>query len=191
MGIKRRHNFFMLYNLDCLNRETLFFNTRSRIFPGCMRKLVIKIKGVSSPDLNDLKMKNMLVKKMLPLITLFLFFLSCNDKNNTPPPDTASDITITQPATGLTFLNGSVIQVRGVIIDNNGISAAKIEIRNKTTGALYFGQQTPTPYVTYYNFSWDWTVTGITAVTPAVIKITCIDKYNYEVSEEIDINLSN
>lgn len=131
-------------------------------------------------------------KYFLPLLSVMLFFfLSCNNKNNAPPPDTASDISITQPAAGIIHLNGSVLQIRGVIIDLNGIASAKVEVRNKATGALYFGQNTPTPYVTYYNFSWDWTVTGITAVTPAVLKITCIDKYGYEVSKEMDITLSN
>lgn len=124
------------------------------------------------------------------LLMSAVLFAGCNKKDN-KPPDTPSAITISTPNAGTIFVNGGVMHVSGTIIDNNGMAFAKIEIRNKNTGAVYYQQNQATPYAVFYNFDWNWTVTGITTLTPATIKITSTDKYDYQVSKEIDVMLDN
>ena len=128
-------------------------------------------------------------------ISLALISFSCNksssNNNSTPPADTPSDITIDFPNTGVIYTNGFNLVVSGIIIDNNTVTTAKVEIKNKTTGAVFFQQTSAAGNIALYRFSWNWIVTGITVNTPATVKITATDFYNNVVSKEMDITLAN
>lgn len=75
--------------------------------------------------------------------------------------------------------------------DNNGLSTARVEIRNKTTTALLYQQSSTTGSVSFYRFLWNWTITGITTTTIATVKIVARDKQSNEISREIDVTLDN
>ena len=129
------------------------------------------------------------------LIFVSLSSLTCSKKSssnsNPPPADSPSDIQIDFPHTGVIYTNGFPLVVSGIIIDNNTVASAKVEIKNKNTGAIYYQQTSSAGNIALYRFSWSWTVAGITVTTPATVKITSTDYYNYQVSKEIDITLDN
>ncbi len=130
------------------------------------------------------------------ILFIFVSFISLNCKksssnSNPPPADSPSDIQIDFPHTGVTYTNVFPLVVSGIIIDNNTVATAKVEIKNKTTGAVLFQQTSSAGNIALYRFSWNWTVTGITVTTPATVKITSTDFYNYQVSKELDITLDN
>jgi hypothetical protein len=124
-----------------------------------------------------------------------LFTVACNkggDDNSTPTTDTSpSAIVIDFPTAGTLYINGANITITGTIVDNNVLSQARVEIRNKTTGALLNQQAVSTSNVTFYRYTFNWTVTGITAPTQGAVKIIAKDKNNFEVSKEVDILLDN
>lgn len=130
------------------------------------------------------------MKYKLILVTFFsiLMFTNCK-KNNSPEPDVPGEITITYPTPLVIFINGSVLKVEGEMTDNNVLSLARVEIRNKTTNAILFQQSNTTGNVGYFFFQWNWTVTGITSTTQAIIKVFAKDKLSNEVSKEIEITL--
>ena len=128
------------------------------------------------------------MKKILPLLlilTATLMMTGCgkDNDNNTPPADSPSIITITTPPAGTIFINGSTLQVRGNVTDNNALSNARIEIRNTTTNAILYQQNQSTGNVLYYDLNWNWSVTGITSTVNAMIRITVTDRYNYQVTK--------
>lgn len=131
---------------------------------------------------------------MKQTITIILFSIllltGCKkSSNNTVPPDSPSVITITTPPSGTVFLNGSTLQVRGNVSDNNALETVRIEIRSASSSSIYYQQNQPTGNVTYFNLAWNWTVTGITGLTNAIIKITITDRYGYIVTKEIPVVL--
>ncbi|HEY6062925.1 MAG TPA: hypothetical protein VIV35_04920 [Chitinophagaceae bacterium] len=131
------------------------------------------------------------------ILFIFVAFISltCSKKSsnnsNPPPADSPSVFQIDFPHTGVTYTNGFNLVVSGTITDNNIVATAKVEIKNKTTGAILYQQTTSAGNVFLYRFSWNWIVTGITGPTPATVKITSTDFYNYQASGEIDITLDN
>jgi len=133
----------------------------------------------------------------LPLLSLFFMAvcmsISCkkNSSSTTPPADTPSDIQITSPTAGTIGINGTNLRIEGTITDNNVLTSARVEIRNKNSGAVLFQQSSSTGNVTFYRFLWNWTITGITSTIQATIKVTAKDKYLYEVFKEVDIVLDN
>ena len=126
-------------------------------------------------------------------VTVLFISLSCNKKSSTTPPDSnPSDIQIDLPNTsGVIYTNGFPLVVSGIIIDDDILTTAKVEIRNKTTGVILYQQTASAINIALYRFQWSWTVTGITVITPATVKITATDRYGYKVSKEIDIMLDN
>ena len=120
---------------------------------------------------------------------LVLLLAGCKKKDNTTEPESPSVITITTPLAATIVINGSVLHVDGNMSDNNVLAIAKLEIRNKTTGTVLNAQSVNTGNVGYYNFSWTWTVTGISAPTPAVVKVIARDKLGNEVFKEVEITL--
>jgi|CXWL01.1.fsa_nt_gi hypothetical protein len=126
------------------------------------------------------------------LLFITLAGLNCKkDSNNNPTPDVPGIITITTPVAGTIYDNGFSLRTEGEMSDDNGLGSAKVEVRNKTTGAILF-QQTSTPgNVTFYRFTWNWTVAGITAPITATVKVTAIDKQSNQVFKEVDVTLSN
>ena len=126
----------------------------------------------------------------LKLLVLSILFVSCNkDNNNTPAPDVPGTITVTSPSA--IYTNGNTLKVEGEMTDNNGLSTARVEIRNKTTTALLYQQSSTTGSVSFYRFLWNWTITGITTTTIATVKIVARDKQSNEISREIDVTLDN
>lgn len=105
--------------------------------------------------------------------------------------NTPGVINITTPVAGTIATNGSTLTVSGDLTDVDGLSQGKVELRNKTTGSVYFQQISGTGGVTFYRFLWSWTVSGITSLTTATLKITCTDRNNNSVTKEIDIQLDN
>jgi hypothetical protein len=125
------------------------------------------------------------------LIIAFLAF-NCSKKGSTATPaDSPSVITINAPVTGVFVTNGSSLNISGDMTDNNALVSTKVEIKNKNTGTVYNTQSANTGNVTFYHFSWNWTVTGITTLTPAVVRVTSKDRYGYEVFSEVEITLDN
>ena len=124
-------------------------------------------------------------------IGFLIFMTGCKkDSGNSPTPtDTPSVIVITSPNAGTIVLNGSVLKVEGEITDNNNLSTANVVIKNKASGAILFQQQSTTGTVSFYRFLWNWTVSGITVSTNAVIRVTAKDKLGNEVYKEIEVTL--
>lgn len=131
----------------------------------------------------------------LILVVSALFIGACNkggDDNSTPATDTSpSAIVIDFPTAGTLYINGSNITITGTIVDNNVLSQARVEIRNKTTGAILNQQSASTGNVTFYRYTFNWTVAGIAAPTQGAVKIIAKDKNNFEISKEVDILLDN
>ncbi len=130
------------------------------------------------------------MKKILNIV-FFPFLLltgSCSNKdNNSTPGDTAAVITITAPAANSRYTNASTLQIRGSINDQDVLKNAKVELKNKTSGAVLFSQTSITGNLSLYNFNWSWPVTGITVAFIGTVKITSTDQYNYTTSKEVDI----
>lgn len=128
----------------------------------------------------------------LPLFLIAISFATIHCKKEEAPalpPDQPGSVTITTPVANTLYENGFVLTVEGEMIDNNVLSTARVEVRNKTTGALLFQQSTPTGNVTFFRFLWNWTVTGMTANIVATVKITAVDFQSREVSKQVDIFL--
>lgn len=125
---------------------------------------------------------------IIAAIAIFSSGCSKDDDNNTPA-DSPAVITTTLPASNTTYINGSILQVRGNVTDNNGLSTARVEIRNNATNAILYQQSQSTGNVSYYDLNWDWTVTGITSATNATVKITVTDRYNNQVTKDIPVIL--
>jgi hypothetical protein len=134
------------------------------------------------------------MKLSLSIITLFflLCFLSCKKNNSsTPPADQPGNVDITTPAPNTIYDNGMVLRTQGGMSDGNGLSTAKVEIRNKTSGAILFQQTSTTGNVTLYPFLWNWTVTGITSIITATVRVIATDNLNNQVFKEVDVTLTN
>jgi hypothetical protein len=130
------------------------------------------------------------------LLSLTLLGSSCGkDENNGGGGGSSnpanSNITITFPTAGSITLNGTPLRVEGTVDDSNTLASVKVEVRNKATSAVYYTQTTSTGNVTFYRFLWNWTVSGISATTPAIVKITAKDITNAEISKEVEIILEN
>lgn len=124
------------------------------------------------------------------ITVITMFAAGCSkDDDNTTPADSPAVITTTVPAANTTYINGSILQVRGNVTDNNGLSTARVEIKNNATNAILYQQNQSTGNVTYYDLNWDWTVTGITSATNAMVKITVTDRYNNQVTKDIPVIL--
>ncbi len=124
------------------------------------------------------------------LLAGFLFF-SCSKNDNDSETESPSVITITKPLTTGIFVEGSPLKVEGEMSDNNVLSSAKLEIKNKGTGAVLHTVTTNTGNVGFYRFDWTWTVNGITGPTTGTVKVTAKDKLGNEVSKEVDVTLNN
>jgi hypothetical protein len=120
--------------------------------------------------------------------------LSCKKSStstNVPPVDKPGNVTITAPIAGSIYDNGFVLTISGNMSDDNVLSSAKVEVRNKITNAILFQQTTATSNVSYFSFLWNWTVNGITAPFTATVKVTAIDSQSNQTVKEVDITLSN
>lgn len=128
-------------------------------------------------------MKQLLILSLLSLTIIS----SCKKDEDGPPSDTAATITITAPAASSRYANSSTLLIRGSINDLDILKNAKVEVKNKTTGAVLFSQTTLTGNLPMYSFDWSWPVAGITALFTATVKITSTDQYDYQTTKEVDI----
>jgi hypothetical protein len=130
-------------------------------------------------------------KRNLAIIGLVMaiLFMNCNKDDNDAPPDTPSVIDIDAPTAGTIFINGTGMEIRGNVADDNALSSVKVEVRNSTTGAVMYQQNNATGNVLFHNFLWNWTVVGINTTTNATVKIIATDRYNYQVSKEVAVVL--
>lgn len=128
---------------------------------------------------------------------IFLFaFIACIsvgcDKggDDNQQQDSPSTIQITSPATGTLYINGGVLEIRGVVTDNNGLKSVKYEIKNSSGGTLY-QTEILTGSVAYYAMNTDWTITGITAPTPCTFTVTAKDFNEKLISRTTNITLTD
>lgn len=132
---------------------------------------------------------------LLTVMGLVMTFTSCSkdDDNNggNNVTDTPSVINFSLPGAGAIYPNGTPLRVEGDMTDINGLSNARVEIRNKTTGTIYFQQSNSTGGVSFFRFGFSWTVTGISATTIAVVKVTATDRNSKQVSKEVEVQLDN
>lgn len=134
-------------------------------------------------------MRNIIFFTLLPTIILSG---SCNKKNDSSPPaDTSAVITINSPIANAHYVNATILQIRGNVNDADILKSAKMEIKNKSTGAVLNTQTSLTGSIAVYSFNWSWTITGITTPITATVKITSTDQFNYVTNKEIDIILEN
>ena len=104
--------------------------------------------------------------------------------------DSPSIIQITTPASGGIYFNGATLQVRGNITDINGLTSAKLEIKN-SGGTVLYQSNTLTGSVTYFNLLWDWTVSGIVGSVPATVVVTATDYNSKVITKSVDITLTD
>jgi hypothetical protein len=134
-------------------------------------------------------------KNILPflLLAMLITFANCGkDDSPTPTPtDTPGVINITLPSANAIYTNSSLLKVEGDMTDTDGLATARVEIRNKTSGAVLYQQSNSTGNVSFFRFAFNWTISGITVLTPATVKITAVDKNAKLVVKEVDIQLDN
>lgn len=123
---------------------------------------------------------------------IMLLDVSCSkdDDNNNNAPDNLSVITITTPVAGFTYLNGGNLRIEGEINDLDKVSLGKVQIKNKTTNAVYFEQSTNAGNVTRYFFLWNWSITAITTPVTATITVTSKDQRGFEISKAVDVTIN-
>jgi hypothetical protein len=132
------------------------------------------------------------------LLAAFLSFSGCSKDTSSGGgsgsgggSNTPGVINLTSPGAGVIVTNGTTLTVTGDLTDVDGLSQGRVELRNKNTNSVYFQQISGTGGVTFYRFLWSWVVSGITTLTPATLKITCVDRNNNTITKEIDIQLDN
>ena len=128
------------------------------------------------------------------IISIFTLFLavSCKKDDNgggNTGPESPTDVTIDAPTPNAIILNGTTLRIEGTAIDNNILTTVKVEIKNKTSGAVLFTNSVTTPNVTLYRFLWNWPVNGISSSFTATVKVTGRDIRGNEGFKEVDIKL--
>lgn len=126
----------------------------------------------------------------LSLVLLLLAACSKNSGGGSSTPDNLSVITLSSPSTGLIYLNGGNLKVEGDMVDYDKVASARVQIKNKTSGAVLYEQSVNAGNITTYFFLWNWTISGITASTQATVTVTCRDLRNFEISKAVDVTLS-
>lgn len=128
-------------------------------------------------------------------LVLFLSLLlagSCSkDDDNNTTPDSLSVITIQSPSAGVTYLNGGTLRIEGTINDFDRVSTARVQVKNKNTGTVYYEQTANAGDITTYFFLWNWVIVGISSPVTATVTITARDLRGFERSTALDISLSN
>lgn len=89
----------------------------------------------------------------LKLLVLSILLSAATKTITTPQhPMYSGTITVTSPSAIAIYTNGNTLKVEGEMTDNNGLSTARVEIRNKTTTALLYQQSSTTGSVSFYRF---------------------------------------
>lgn len=131
------------------------------------------------------------MRKLMYSALTVLLLTGCKKDDDEVPADTAAVITVNSPVANGLFNNGSPISIQGTIDDVDGLKSAKVEVKHRTAGTVYYTTTAPLANIPRYIFNWNWTVTGMTATVPAVIKITSTDQYDYTTTNEVNITLEN
>ena len=126
-------------------------------------------------------------RNIWPLI-LFAFLTACK-KENPKEMDVPSVFTVANPTNGTIYLNGSTLQIRGNTTDDNVLSSVNCTVRNKNTNAVLYNRTLTTGNVGYFDFAQDWTITGISSLTPVQLIITTTDKVGYTANKTVDFQL--
>ena len=130
-------------------------------------------------------MRRLFIVIILPLV---LLTTAC-EKDKGSEPEAPTVINITTPGAGTIYINGSTMKIEGDMADNNVLSTARVEIKNKSNGNILFQASSPTGNVGFFRFLWNWPVTGVAAPFTATVKVTAKDKLSNEVSKEVDVQL--
>lgn len=115
--------------------------------------------------------------------------LAACKKDTAKEPDVAAQITLTNPTTGTIYINGSALQIRGNATDDNVLASVTCTVRNKTTNAVLYNRTLSTGNVGFFDFSQNWTITGINTLTPAQLIVTTTDKVGYTATKEVEFQL--
>ncbi|MFM7671785.1 MAG: hypothetical protein ACKO6Q_04255 [Bacteroidota bacterium] len=121
-------------------------------------------------------------------ISLTILLTACK-KDSSKEADVAAQITLSNPTSNTLYLNGSPLQIRGNATDDNVLASVNCTIRNKNTNAVLYSRTLTTGNVGFFDFSQDWTIIGITALTPAQLIVTTTDKVGYTATKQVDFQL--
>lgn len=126
------------------------------------------------------------------LLALLISIISACSKNSDSdnPPDNISVITINTPTAGFTYLNGGTLRVEGEINDGDKVTSARVQIKNKTTNAIYFEQTVSAGNITRYFFNWNWVISGVSSPQAAIVSVTSRDTRGFEISKAVEVNLT-
>lgn len=122
------------------------------------------------------------------ILSIAWLFSACK-KETAKEPDVASQITIAAPIAGAIFLNGTALQIRGNATDDNVLASVNCTVRNSSSNAILYNRTLTTGNVGFFDFAQDWTITGITSLTPAKLIVTTTDKVGYTASKEVEFQL--
>lgn len=115
---------------------------------------------------------------------------SCKkDSNNNPGGNSDTVVVIDRPTAGQIIFNGANLAVEGTVTDNDVLANVSVQVRNKSTGAVLYSTQTTTASVSFYRYTYNWTVTGISTSLIATVKVTGRDVNGREGFREVDITL--
>lgn len=134
----------------------------------------------------------MMAMRLIISALAFTALAACSkddNNNNNSTPDNAAVITFTTPNAGITYLNGDNLRVQGEINDADVVKTARVQIKNKSTNAVYYEQTISVGNLLTYPFLWNWTVTGISAPQTATVTVTSTDTKGNNTSKSVDINL--
>ena len=104
--------------------------------------------------------------------------------NNNP-----TEVVVTVPTNNQIAVNGTNLLVDGTVTDLDILANVSIQIRNKNSGAVLYSAQTTTPTASFFRYTYNWTVTGVTSAFTATVKITARDLYGGEGFKEVDVYL--
>ncbi|HYC40194.1 MAG TPA: hypothetical protein VEB63_06870 [Chitinophagaceae bacterium] len=131
------------------------------------------------------------MKELFAVLSLVVLLACKKDDNGNPPPDTPSTISMTLPTANGHYPNATPLNVRGSITDQDLLKSARVEIKNKANGTMYFSQTAAVANLPQFNFDWSWTVTGMTGIVTATVKVTATDRYDRQTTREVDVFLED
>ena len=130
-------------------------------------------------------------KHVIAVLFIVLVFVNCKKDEDNQPTDTQAAFLINAPVANTHYPNTTPLYVRGIMHDPDILKNARVEIKNKNTGTVYFTQTISTGSVPQYNFDFNWTVSGMTGLVTATVRITAIDQFDRETSRAIDVFLED
>jgi hypothetical protein len=111
------------------------------------------------------------------------------DNGNTGGNNNPTEVVVTVPTNNQVVVNGTNLVVDGTVTDLDILANVSVQIRNKTSGAVLYSAQTTTATVSFYRYTFNWTVAGVSSAFTGTVKVTARDIYGGEGIKEVDINL--